>query len=95
MFLFDGALSMAFVINGSARQAITPDRLLSRISSGGIVISGFVSILGNLYAGGAAEVLNPRIALGFCSLRLLLIIVVCITLNLKLRNSLEDVEPLE
>ncbi|WP_026688921.1 MFS transporter [Alteribacter aurantiacus] len=70
MFLFDGALSMAFVVNGSARQAVTPDHYLARIGGGGILIAGLVAIMGNLFAGGISEWIGPQIALGLCALLL-------------------------
>jgi len=66
MFLFDGALSLGFVINGSARQAITPDHFLARIGGGGMLLSGIVAISGNLFAGGMSEVVDPRFVLAFC-----------------------------
>ncbi|SES66397.1 Transmembrane secretion effector [Oceanobacillus limi] len=72
MFLFDGALSMAFVVNGSARQAVTPDAYLARIGGGGILLSGVVAMGGNLFAGGVSESINPNSSLIFCAGVLLL-----------------------
>jgi MFS family permease len=70
IFLFDGALSMAFVLNGTARQSVTPDRLLSRVSGGGILIGGLVAIIGNAFAGGLAEYADVKIPLALCSILL-------------------------
>lgn len=67
MSLFDGALSMVFVLNGAARQTVTPDDYLARISSGGILLSGIVVILANGFAGVTAEWFNPVAALLICA----------------------------
>ncbi|MCF6137765.1 MFS transporter [Pseudalkalibacillus berkeleyi] len=67
MLLFDGALSMAFVVNGAARQTVTTDHFLARISSGGILLTGIVVILANGYAGLISEWFNPFLGLLFCS----------------------------
>lgn len=67
MFLFDGALSMAFVINGAARQTITSDSFLARVSSGGLLLAGIVIITANGYAGVVAELISPVLALLICA----------------------------
>ncbi|MGE6256979.1 MFS transporter [Heyndrickxia sporothermodurans] len=72
MFIFDGALSMAFVINGAARQTVTSDTFLARISSGGFLLTGTVVILANGYAGVVSEWFHTGWALLFCSIILLL-----------------------
>jgi MFS family permease len=94
MFLFDGALSMGFVVHGSVRQAITPDHLLARISSTGFLISGLAGIIGSLYAGGIAEWLDSRIALGFCA-ALLLVGGIITLMNRSLHQPINQVEPME
>ncbi|WP_404451375.1 MFS transporter [Virgibacillus necropolis] len=71
MFLFDGALSMAFVINGAARQTVTSDIFLARVSSGGFLLAGIVIITANGYAGIVAELFNPVLALLVCAVILL------------------------
>lgn len=68
MFLFDGALFMAFVVNGSARQAITPDNYLGRISGGGFLLSGLVAVSGNLFAEGPPNLLLRKYPLFFVCL---------------------------
>ncbi|WP_349409344.1 MFS transporter [Pseudalkalibacillus sp. SCS-8] len=67
MILFDGALSMAFVVNGAARQTVTTNQFLARISSGGILLSGIVVILANGFAGLISEGFNPILGLLFCA----------------------------
>jgi MFS family permease len=94
MFLFDGALSMSFVVHGSVRQAITPDHLLARISSTGFLISGLAGIIGSLYAGGIAEWLDSRIALAFCAV-LLLVGGIITLMNRSIHQPINQVEPME
>jgi MFS family permease len=94
MFVFDGALSMGFVVHGSVRQAITPDHLLARISSTGFLISGLTGIVGSLYAGGIAELLDSRIALGLCGI-LLMIGGLLTLINRSAHHPIEKVEHIE
>lgn len=94
MFLFDGALSMGFVVNGAARQAITPDDFLARVGSGGILLSGLVAVGGTLFAGGVSELLSPRVALGVCGLLLMLSTVVSWMVK-EIRKPLHEVKPIE
>lgn len=94
MFLFDGALSMAFVVNGSARQAITPDNYLARISGGGFLLSGLVGVSGNLFAGGTAELIAPQISFVFCAI--ILLVASLISLSFKQGNKqLHNLKPIE
>ncbi|QOR67798.1 MFS transporter [Cytobacillus suaedae] len=94
MFLFDGALSMGFVVNGSARQAITPDHFLARVSSGGILLSGVAAIVGSLFAGGISEFVSPQAALVGCGG--LLVVSGFISIRLKeIGMPLDQVEPVE
>jgi hypothetical protein len=94
MFLFDGALSMGFVVNGSARQAITPDHFLARVGSGGILLSGLAAILGSLFAGGISEFVSPQVALAGCSI--LLVVLAFVSVRLKeVCMPLDKVEPVE
>jgi Na+/melibiose symporter-like transporter len=93
MFLFDGALSMAFVVNGSARQAITPDSFLARVAGGGILLSGLAAVSGTLFAGGVAESLHPRIVIAGCSI--LLFLAAAVSLSFKQGKSrLDKLEPM-
>jgi hypothetical protein len=94
MFVFDGALSMAFVVHGSVRQAITPDHLLARISSTGFIISGVAGMVGNVYAGGVAELLDSRLALSFCAI-LLMVGAIFTFKNRFVHQPIEKVEPIE
>lgn len=94
MFLFDGALSMAFVVNGSARQAVTPDGYLARIGGGGILLAGLVAMGGNLFSGSIAESNDPQISLAFCAF--LLIVATLISLFFKFGNKpLDKLIPIE
>ncbi|MFC4737894.1 MFS transporter [Bacillus daqingensis] len=69
MFVFDGALSMAFVLNGSARTAVTADHRLARVLAGSAFISGAAAIAGNAFAGSISEWYIPQGGLiGLCLL---------------------------
>ncbi|WP_444685742.1 MFS transporter [Alkalicoccus luteus] len=70
MFLFDGALSMAFVLNGSARTAVTTDDRLARVLAGSAFIGGAAAIAGNAFAGSVSEWFFP--AFGLMGLSVLL-----------------------
>ncbi|MDX8362570.1 MFS transporter [Cytobacillus sp. IB215316] len=72
MFIFDGALSMAFVINGAGRQKVTPTAYLARVSSAGLFISSLVAIVANLFAGGVAQFVNANLGLVICSMILVM-----------------------
>lgn len=94
MFLFDGALSMGFVVNGSARQEITPDHLLARVGSGGILLSGLAAIGGSLFAGGISEFVSPKVALIVCCV--LLVVASLVSFRLKeIAVPLDRVEPVD
>jgi Na+/melibiose symporter-like transporter len=93
MFLFDGALSMAFVVNGSARQAITPDGFLARVAGGGILLSGLAAVSGTLFAGGIAESFHPLVVIAGCSV--LLFLASAVSLSFKQGKSrLDKLEPI-
>ncbi|MBS3678727.1 MFS transporter [Ornithinibacillus massiliensis] len=94
MFIFDGALSMAFVVNGSARQSITPDHFLARIGGGAILISGIVAISGNLFSGGVSELLMPQAIIAFCGF--LLLVASLVSLLFKQGNKrIQELVPIE
>lgn len=71
MMIFDGALSMGFVVQLSVQQGITPDSLLARVRSAMYVIAGIASICATLLAGVFTE-WNSYVALIFGGLMLLL-----------------------
>ncbi|MFS0752124.1 MFS transporter [Oceanobacillus sp. 1P07AA] len=71
MIIFDGALSMAFVVQFTVQQGITPDQLIARVRSAIIVLSGFATILGTLLSGLISE-WNSSLALIFGFIVLLL-----------------------
>ncbi|MFD2629638.1 MFS transporter [Oceanobacillus kapialis] len=63
MLIFDGALSMAFVVQASVHQGVTPDGLLSRVRSATYVISGMFSAIGTLLAGVIPEYWSSQVGL--------------------------------
>lgn len=64
MAIFDGALSMAFVVQAAVHQGITPNEFLSRVKSASYVIGGIFTMLGTFLAGAIPEFSSTRIALG-------------------------------
>lgn len=64
MAIFDGALSMAFVVQVAVHQGITPNEFLSRVKSATYVIGGLFTMLGTFLAGAIPEFSSARIALG-------------------------------
>lgn len=64
MIIFDGALSMAFVVQVSVHQGITPNNYLARVKSATYVIGGLSTMLGTFLAGAIPEFSSSRIALG-------------------------------
>lgn len=93
MAIYDGALSMAFVVQGSAHQGITPDEYLTRIKSATYVISGLFTMVGTSLAGIIPEYSSARIALGIG----VLILAVPGLYILKFRRTsvkLSNVEPI-
>ncbi|KIL50890.1 MFS transporter [Jeotgalibacillus campisalis] len=93
MFLFDGALSVAFVINGTARQAITPDSFLARVGGAGLLLGGVAAIGGTLFAGSVSEIIDPRAALGFCGCLLLFASIIAFTFK-NGKRSVRELEPI-
>nr|WP_277933976.1 MFS transporter [Priestia koreensis] len=63
MFLFDGALSMGFVIQAAVHQAATPDTLLSRVRSVTYVLGGISGALGTFLAGWISQHYSTAFAL--------------------------------
>ncbi len=63
LLVFDGALSMAFIVQAAVQQGVTPDELLSRVKSATYVISGIFSVLGTFLAGVIPEYWSSEIAL--------------------------------
>ncbi|GLO65703.1 MFS transporter [Oceanobacillus kimchii] len=71
MVIFDGALSMAFVVQITVQQGITPDQLIARVRSAIIVLSGVATIMGTLLSGLISEWdSNLALILGFIVLLL-------------------------
>lgn len=63
MFIFDGALSMAFVIQAAVHQGITPDEVLSRIRSASYVLGGLIAMLASLLSGAIAQYSSSTVSL--------------------------------
>ncbi|QTD40252.1 MFS transporter [Sporosarcina sp. Te-1] len=55
MIIFDGALSMAFVVQITVQQGITPDHLIARVRSAIYVLGGIVTMLATLLSGLISE----------------------------------------
>lgn len=70
MLVFDGALSMAFIVQATVHQGITPDNALARVRSSSYVIGGIFAMLGSFLAGVVPQFFSTNIAfmLGFCFL---------------------------
>jgi predicted MFS family arabinose efflux permease len=64
MLLFDGALSMAFVVQAAVHQGVTPDEVLSRIRSATYVLSGIFAMLGSFLSGAIPQYTSTSIGFG-------------------------------
>lgn len=71
MIIFDGALSMAFVVQITVQQGITPDHLIARVRSSIYVLGGIAAMLATILSGLISE-WNSTAALAFGLLVLLL-----------------------
>lgn len=65
MFVFDGALSMAFVLQAAVHQGVTPDEALSRIRSATYVLGGLIAMFASFLSGAITQFASTTIALGF------------------------------
>lgn len=63
MALFDCALSMGFVIQGTVHQGISPDQYLSRINGAYYLVGGLFGMAGTFLAGALSEVVAGQVAL--------------------------------
>lgn len=63
MMLFDGCLSMAFIVQVSVHQGITPDSALSRVKSSTYVIGGVFGVLGTFLSGAIPQFFSTGFAL--------------------------------
>ena len=72
MFVFDGALSMAFVIQAAVHQGVTPDEALSRIRSATYVLGGLIAMFASFLSGAITQYASTTSALGFAILLLML-----------------------
>ncbi|KOP78763.1 hypothetical protein AMS60_18050 [Bacillus sp. FJAT-21945] len=70
MIIFDGALSMAFVVQITVQQGITPDYLIARVRSSIYVFGGIAAMIATILSGLISE-WNSMAALAFGSLVLL------------------------
>ncbi|WP_345239342.1 MFS transporter [Pontibacillus salipaludis] len=93
MILFDGALSMAFVVQASVHQGITPDGALSRVRSSTYVLGGIFAMLGSFLSGAipAFATTNAALVVG----ALVLMIPAIYIYSLKKRSvPMNQVEPI-
>ncbi|MBM7578760.1 MFS transporter [Jeotgalibacillus terrae] len=93
VLIFDGALSMAFVIQGAAHQGITPDDVLTRIRSAAYVIGGLSGLAGTFLAGFIPELSNTAVALGMGS-AVLLLPAIYMSFFKKRGAAVESLEPI-
>lgn len=93
MLIFDGALSMAFVVQATVHQGITPDNALSRVRSSSYVIGGLFAMLGSFLAGAIPQLFSTNVAfiVGFC---FLIIPALIVTRYKKESTSLTKVVPI-
>jgi MFS family permease len=92
MLIFDGALSMAFIVQASVHQGFTPDGLLTRIRSATYVISGIFAALGTLLAGLIPEYWSSEIAL-LIGVLFLVGPIIYILKHYHISGKLSEIEP--
>ncbi|WP_249336644.1 MFS transporter [Sporosarcina sp. Marseille-Q4063] len=63
MMIFDGALSMAFIVQAAVHQGITPDNALSRVRSSTYVIGGLFAMLGSFLSGAIPQFYSTNMSL--------------------------------
>ncbi|MGY3716067.1 MFS transporter [Sutcliffiella cohnii] len=93
MIIFDGALSMAFVIHSSVQQAITPNEVLSRIRSSTYVIGGIFTLLGTFLSGFIPEYFGTKPSLALGAFALLSIAIILWT-NRGISKPMQELEPI-
>jgi MFS family permease len=93
MLVFDGALSMAFVIHAAVHQGITPDEILSRMKSATYVLGGLCGIFGTFLSGVLSQYVSSAIALGV-GMCVLAICGIYIAMYQKDSVKMEDIEPI-
>lgn len=93
MFLFDGALSVAFVVQSSVHQGVTPDELLSRVKSATYVIGGVLGLLGTFLSGAISQYLSTNVSLGVGAV-LLIGVGLMILAKRKISTSMAELEPI-
>lgn len=93
MFLFDGALSVAFVVQSSVHQGVTPYELLSRVKSATYVIGGVLGLLGTFLSGAISQYLSTNVSLGVGAV-LLIGVGFMILAKRKISTSMAELEPI-
>jgi MFS family permease len=93
MLVFDGALSMAFVIHAAVHQGITPDEVLSRMKSATYVLGGLCGMLGSFLSGMLSQYTSSTIALsvGMC---VLVLAGLYIVMHKKDSVKMDKIEPI-
>ncbi|MFJ7982208.1 MFS transporter [Lysinibacillus xylanilyticus] len=91
MFLFDGALSMAFVIQAAVHQGVTPDEALSRIRSATYVLGGLIAMFASFLSGAIAQYASTTIALGLG----IIVLIISAIYIIRYRNHSVKIDKLE
>lgn len=92
MFLYDGALSMIFVLYSAARQASTHDHLLARVSSAGVLISSSTILIATTISSFIAEYYGAQNALWVC-ITLLFTTAILYTKLAKSKVTISELKP--
>ncbi|MBD8499776.1 MFS transporter [Paenibacillus sp. CAU 1523] len=93
VLLFDGALSMAFVVQSSVHQAITPDEVMSRVKSSTYVIGGICAMLATFLSGVISQYTSSTVALAFGAFVLVLPALYVLT-YMKYSDHMENLHPI-
>lgn len=94
MAIFDGALSMGFVVQGAVHQGITPNNYLARVKSATYVISGIFTALATLLSGAIPEYFTTHDSL-LIGVLFLLIPALFIGIFFRNHTQLSRVQPIE
>ncbi|WP_102272581.1 MFS transporter [Cytobacillus massiliigabonensis] len=94
VMLFDGGLSMAFVVHSSLIQAITSDDYLARVNSTRYLISSLASLIGTGIAGLISEYIGSEFAL-LSVLILMTLTITYIVIDKNYRKPISELRPIQ